>query len=148
MSNSIYKTCSQYVDLFEKYGQSTGLGSLMIASIAMQESSCNPNSSGDNGGAYGLMQITKDKCGGAPNGNCADPEYNIKTGAQYLADQLKQFDGSLLLAIGQYNGWTKGLTYNQAVAKRSCKCKICQVSVIIDLDLIESCFFSMLYMSE
>ena len=38
----------------------------------MQESSCNPHTVGG-GGEQGLMQITKDKCGGAPGGNCQDP---------------------------------------------------------------------------
>ncbi len=44
---------------------------IIIASIAMQESSCNPHTVGG-GGEQGLMQITKDKCGGAPGGNCQD----------------------------------------------------------------------------
>ena len=34
----------------------------------MQESSCDPSTVGG-AGEQGLMQITKDKCGGAPNGN-------------------------------------------------------------------------------
>ena len=38
----------------------------------MQESGCNPNAVGG-AGEQGLMQITKDKCGGAPGGNCQDP---------------------------------------------------------------------------
>lgn len=37
----------------------------------MQESSCNPHTVGG-GGEQGLMQITRDKCGGAPGGNCQD----------------------------------------------------------------------------
>lgn len=37
----------------------------------MQESSCNPGTVGG-AGEQGLMQITKDKCGGAPGGNCKD----------------------------------------------------------------------------
>jgi Transglycosylase SLT domain len=41
----------------------------MLASIAMEESSCNPHATGG-GGEQGLMQITPDKCKGAPNGDC------------------------------------------------------------------------------
>lgn len=37
----------------------------------MQESSCNPNTVGG-AGEQGLMQLTKDKCTNAPNGNCKD----------------------------------------------------------------------------
>lgn len=45
---------------------------IMLAAFAMQESSCNPDETGG-GGEQGLMQITSDKCGDAPNGNCKDP---------------------------------------------------------------------------
>lgn len=38
----------------------------------MQESSCKADTVGG-AGEQGLMQITKDKCGGAPGGNCMDP---------------------------------------------------------------------------
>lgn len=44
---------------------------IMLASFALQESSCNANPSGGDG--HGLMQITTDKCGDAPGGNCEDP---------------------------------------------------------------------------
>ena len=44
----------------------------MLAAFAMQESSCNPNTVGG-AGEQGLMQLTKDKCGDAPNGDCKDP---------------------------------------------------------------------------
>lgn len=38
----------------------------------MQESTCNPATVGG-GGEQGLMQLTWDKCGDAPGGNCKDP---------------------------------------------------------------------------
>jgi hypothetical protein len=44
---------------------------IILASFAMQESSCNPSAVGG-AGEQGLMQITRDKCKGAPNGNCKD----------------------------------------------------------------------------
>ena len=37
----------------------------------MQESGCDPSRVGG-AGEQGLMQITPDKCGNAPNGNCQD----------------------------------------------------------------------------
>lgn len=67
-----FLACTKYVHLFEQYGEQFGLPAIMLASFAMQESSCNPNTVGG-GGEQGLMQITKDKCGGAPGGNCRDP---------------------------------------------------------------------------
>ena len=44
---------------------------ILLASIALQESSCIPSTVGGNG-EQGLMQLTVDKCGGAPGGNCQD----------------------------------------------------------------------------
>ena len=99
-----------------------------MAGIAMQESTCNPSASDPQGGSYGLMQITPDKCGGAPNGNCEDPvrassihaqrpgltaaeqQFNINAGANYIGEMLSMAQGNILLALGAYNGWSPGLT--------------------------------------
>lgn len=37
-------------------------------------------------------------------------EFNIRTGAKFFADTLKGNSGNLLLSIGQYNGWFRGMT--------------------------------------
>jgi len=42
---------------------------ILLAAIALQESSCNPYTVGG-AGEQGLMQITPDKCDGAPGGDC------------------------------------------------------------------------------
>ncbi|PRQ75226.1 Lysozyme-like domain-containing protein [Rhodotorula toruloides] len=124
MPNSVYSACKPYVSLFEEYGDKYGSPPILLAAFAMQESSCDPKVMGDNGGAYGLMQITEDKCGDAPNGGCADPDYNVKTAAAYFAQVLKEHNGSLLLALGTYNGWYSGLTYNKAnaIPSECCQC--------------------------
>lgn len=44
---------------------------ILLASFAMQESSCIPSTVGG-AGEQGLMQLTSDKCVGAPNGDCMD----------------------------------------------------------------------------
>ncbi|KAM0753858.1 hypothetical protein T439DRAFT_322742 [Meredithblackwellia eburnea MCA 4105] len=90
----------------------------------MTESSCNKGASGDSGGAYGLMQITKDKCVGAPGGDCNDPDFNVKTA--YLKSVLDEHEGSVLAAPGSYNGWYVGLTYNKATAAAQSECCECQ----------------------
>lgn len=69
-AGDLFSPCAKYTSIFEKYGQQFNVPAIFLASFAMQESSCNPNTSGDNGGAIGLMQLTKDKCGDAPNGDC------------------------------------------------------------------------------
>lgn len=57
------------------------------------------------------MQLTSDKCTSAPNGDCQDIDYNIKTGTQYFKSLLDDNNGDVLLSIGSYNGWFKGMTY-------------------------------------
>ena len=48
--------------------------------------------------------------------DCKDIDYNIKTGASYFAQQLKDNDNNVFLALGTYNGWYKGLTTEKATA--------------------------------
>ncbi|OSD06857.1 glycoside hydrolase family 23 protein [Trametes coccinea BRFM310] len=123
--NSPFKACSDYIDLFVQYANEHGIPPILIASIAMQESSCNRNEVGG-AGEQGLMQITKDKCGGAPGGDCKDPNYNIKTGTAFFADTLNSNGGSLLLTLGMYNGWKKDLTFDEATAAAHTDCCPCQ----------------------
>ncbi|GAA6039108.1 hypothetical protein JCM8097_005329 [Rhodosporidiobolus ruineniae] len=125
-SDSVYAACEAYAHLFEKYGAQNGLPPILLSALAMQESSCNPSTIGDSGGAFGLMQITEDKCGSAPNGDCSDPEYNVETAAAYFAQTLKSHDGDVLLTLGAYNGWYEGLTYSAATAAASGSCCECQ----------------------
>ncbi|KAJ7091163.1 glycoside hydrolase family 23 protein [Mycena epipterygia] len=120
-----FSACSAYVGMFEKYADQYGLPAIMLASFAMQESSCNPATVGG-AGEQGLMQLTKDKCGGAPGGNCKDPDFNIRTGAKYFADTLAGNNGNILLSIGEYNGWFEGLTVAKATAAKNTGCCRCQ----------------------
>ena len=110
----------------------------------MQESSCVPDAVGQSG-EQGLMQLTRDKCLGAPSGDCSNPvspqispdldqknthsrtyyptwlptssprslasqDFNIQSGAAYFSATLEKNRGDLLLSIGQYNGWSTGMT--------------------------------------
>jgi hypothetical protein len=70
---SPFKACSQYIWIFEKYGGQYNIPPILLASFAMQESSCQPDVVGG-GGEQGLMQISGEKCIGAPIlGGCRDP---------------------------------------------------------------------------
>ncbi|KAJ3791107.1 lysozyme-like protein [Lentinula aff. detonsa] len=124
-SNTPFSACSAYTDKFYQYGQEFGIPAIIIASFAMQESSCDPTTVGG-AGEQGLMQLTQDKCTSAPNGNCQDIDYNIKTGAQYFKSLLDSNSGDVLLSIGSYNGWFKGMTYGDATAAASTGCCRCQ----------------------
>lgn len=122
LPNSPFQACKPFVPKFNSIGKSLGLPPILLAAFAMQESSCDPTTSGDDGGAFGLMQITQDKCHGAPKGNCNDVDFNIRTGAKYFAQVLKESDYNLLVAIGQYNGWNPGMSYKSANAIKHVCC--------------------------
>lgn len=155
MDNSVFSACAPYLDHFDKIGNELGIPPILLASFAMQESeflrarmpkreilasfgadpaasaltagSCDASVMGDNGGAYGLMQITEDKvsswrgalrrapnlsltyvsplallaqCGDAPGGDCTNVDYNIRRGAEYFASTLSDNGGNLLKALG------------------------------------------------
>ncbi|BGP22793.1 hypothetical protein Rt10032_c08g3654 [Rhodotorula toruloides] len=117
VTNPVWEPCKPFIPLFEKIGKETGLPPTLLAAFALQESTCNPNVLGDNGGAFGLMQITKDKCGGRDNHGCAEPEYNVRTAANYFKKQLEGQGGEFLVALGAYNGWYKSMSFNSATAK-------------------------------
>ncbi|KAG9103492.1 hypothetical protein FRC07_009978, partial [Ceratobasidium sp. 392] len=101
MPNSPFVRCQPYFPYFYKYGKMYDVPPILIASFANQESGCNPSLNGG-AGEIGMMQITPDKCGAAPNGNCFDVEYNIQTATAYFAGQLQANKGSLLHAMGAY----------------------------------------------
>lgn len=122
---SPFTACSAYVATFKKYATKYGVPPILIAAIAMQESTCNANTVGG-AGEQGLMQLTQDKCGSAPNGNCKDVDYNIKTGTKYFSTVLKNNNGNVLLTLGNYNGWPAGMTYGQATAPAKGPCCRCQ----------------------
>ncbi|CAE6470223.1 unnamed protein product [Rhizoctonia solani] len=123
--HSIFQNCAQFSDAIYSASGQTGLPAILIASIMMQESSCNKDTIGG-GGEQGLMQITHDKCGGAPNGDCREPWFNIHTGAKYLKGQVDSYNGNILKAVGSYNGWSDGMTYSKATAARYSNCCRCQ----------------------
>ncbi|KAJ7939456.1 glycoside hydrolase family 23 protein [Mycena leptocephala] len=124
-SSSVFVACSQFVGIFQTYAGTYGIPAIMLASFAMQESSCNPESVGE-GGEQGLMQISQDKCAGAPGGSCRDPDFNIRVAAEYFSDTLDGNNGDVLLSVGTYNGWYKGLTKAAATAASNSSCSQCQ----------------------
>lgn len=44
------------------------------------------------------------------NLSCLDLDFNINKGAQYLRQQIDNNGGNVLLGLGAYNGWSKGMT--------------------------------------
>lgn len=67
---------------------------IMMVSFALQESSCNPETVGG-AGEQGLLQLTKDKCIDAPNGNCRDVVSFPLTYRAYIASKPLLFSSGL-----------------------------------------------------
>jgi len=123
--NTPFEACNDYLDIIEKYSAQFNVPSILVASFAMQESGCKADVQGE-GGEQGIMQISQDKCNGAPDDNCKDPDFNIHQGTQFLANTLTKNKGNVLITIGQYNGWYEGMTYVQATAPAQTSCCHCQ----------------------
>ncbi|KFY25827.1 hypothetical protein V493_04427 [Pseudogymnoascus sp. VKM F-4281 (FW-2241)] len=100
--------CQQYDSYFQKGGDGHGIDPVILAIIAMQESSCNADAGGP---TPGLMQVS---CANYPNGVCTDSiQDNVDAGANYLRGQLDAANGNAVSAFGKYNGWfTAGLGLN------------------------------------
>jgi hypothetical protein len=112
IDGNTFSPCKSFLSSFNKWGAHYNIPPIMLASFALQESSCNPYPSGGDG--HGLMQITTDKCGDAPGGNCEDPDFNIMSGARYFSTVVASHNGNLVQSVGEYNGWNVGMTVAQA----------------------------------
>ncbi|KIM24870.1 glycoside hydrolase family 23 protein [Serendipita vermifera MAFF 305830] len=110
---SPYKACTKYVELFETAAGEFGVPAMYIAAFALQESGCNPDVDGG-GGEQGMMQISPEKCADAPNGDCKDVVYNVRTAVKYFAEQLRAVGNNTFEAVGNYNGWFRGMNYTEA----------------------------------
>lgn len=71
-------------------------------------------------------QITPDKCGGMSTEQCRNPETNIGIAARYFKQELDNQGGAFLKALGAYNGWNAGMSYDSATAARWGGCCLCQ----------------------
>lgn len=71
-SNSPFNACRKYLDAFTKVAKEKGLPAILMASFAMQESTCNPKATGK-GGEVGLFQLAPENCKGVSRQECYDP---------------------------------------------------------------------------
>ena len=60
-STGVFSPCTPYIEKFKQYGAEFNVYPIMLASFAMQESTCNPGVTGG-GGEAGLMQIAPPNC--------------------------------------------------------------------------------------
>ncbi|PWN20669.1 glycoside hydrolase family 23 protein, partial [Microstroma glucosiphilum] len=118
-NTAVFKPCAKYKAAFDRVAHQTGVPAVLLMSFALQESGCQASQIGPNG-EFGLMQITPEKCGGAPGGDCRNVDFNIGRGAKYFKDQLDgPAKGNILAAAGTYNGWKPGsMSYQSATNKQ------------------------------
>jgi len=105
---SVFAPCEPYLSMFQNMSSQTGVPTIFLASISLQESGCNPGATGG-AGEIGMMQITSDKCP-SDGSDCYDPMTNIQIGSQYFKTVLDSNNGNLAATMGEYNGWYYGLT--------------------------------------
>jgi hypothetical protein len=107
--------CEQYDQYFQVGGDGHGIDPVILAFIAMQESSCQADAGGP---TPGLMQVS---CDNYPNGVCTDSiQDNVNAGANYLQTQLQASGNNAIAAIGSYNGWFEagsGLNNNKGLTE-------------------------------
>ncbi|KAI0268647.1 glycoside hydrolase family 23 protein [Gloeopeniophorella convolvens] len=115
----------EMIATFNKYGNELGVPPIMLASFAMQESSCNPATIGG-ASEKGLMQITPQKCEGAPRNDCLNIDFNIGAGAKYFANVLEYNNGDVFQTVGMYNGWNLGMIYADTTRAAHTSCCRCQ----------------------
>lgn len=100
-----------YRDVIERWAAAHGLDPWLVAAVVRVESNFRPSATSPRG-ARGLMQLLPDTARWVSRqmGDDSffedllyDPEVNVRLGTWYLADLLKQFDGSEPLALAAYN---------------------------------------------
>ena len=101
--------------------ESYGIDPTVIFAMCYWESTYNPASIGDQGAAYGLMQIQpkwhSDRMARLNCSDLLDPFQNVVVGTDYLSEQLNRYDGDIGKALVAYNaGHYKGTITNYATA--------------------------------
>ncbi|MBL8300235.1 MAG: lytic transglycosylase domain-containing protein [Rhodanobacteraceae bacterium] len=86
-----------------------GLDEALLRAVVHAESAFNPNALSRKG-AQGLMQLMPGTAGDLGVDNPFDAAQNIRGGAQYLAQQLKTFQGDERLAMAAYNAGPANVT--------------------------------------
>jgi len=114
----------KYIDLINKYADQNNVDPALIAAIAEQESTWNPNAyryePKINDSSYGLMQTlytTAQGMGysGAPEG-LYNPETSIDYGSKYISQMLKANNNDPRLALAAYNGGPGAVSNGQILS--------------------------------
>lgn len=118
--STTFKPCSSdAIAAFKKYGAKYNIAPIILASFAMQESTCNLSTTG-NGGEVGMFQLSPDKCKGRSSSACRELDFQADTAASYFRDRIDANGGNVVKAAGEYNGWSDGMTVAKVKAMGKC----------------------------
>jgi soluble lytic murein transglycosylase-like protein len=92
----------KYRDMVGRVADSVGVDPRLLHAIIAAESGYNSRAL-SNKGAMGLMQLMPATAKRYGVKNAYDPEQNLRGGARYIVDLLKQFDNDMSLAVAAYN---------------------------------------------
>jgi hypothetical protein len=105
-SGGVFEPCGQYFPMFNTIAKKYNVPPIMMASFAMQESTCNPKAySAD---CFGLFQLSGEKCP-SDKSACYDPQTNTEIAVQFVISSLSSYGNNVIEMFGQYNGWTPGM---------------------------------------
>jgi soluble lytic murein transglycosylase-like protein len=92
----------KYRAMVGRVAESVGADPRLLHAIIAAESGYNARAL-SNKGAIGLMQLMPATAKRYGVTNAWDPEQNLRGGARYIVDLLKQFDNDVTLAVAAYN---------------------------------------------
>ncbi|KAJ9128240.1 hypothetical protein QFC24_000532 [Naganishia onofrii] len=116
---AMYPKCAEFFDIMTQVSAETSVPAQLLLSIAIQESGCRKDVRGG-GGEMGLMQAAANRCASGNIASCMEPYNNIKLGADIFNEKLSLSGGNVIQAIGMYNGWDVGMTYDGAHNGKEC----------------------------
>lgn len=99
-----------FLDTIKKKAAKYGVDWRLIVAIVKQESNFDPKA-GSSAGAQGLMQLMPETAEALGCKDPTDPEENLEAGIKYIAQQLKNFNGDIKLALAAYNAGPGNVDY-------------------------------------